>query len=123
MGNTTAVKMVNLGNSLISGANAALKDAFADWNKELQEFNLMKDELWEELEDLQKALLLPLNVDPLTFVDLQPLTIWGENPDQYYGRTVHSGNIGVESLQIVENFVPFSLRLPTTVQTLGDMAA
>ena len=123
MGNTTAVKMVNLGNSLIGGANAALKDAFADWNKELQEFNLMKDELWEELEDLQKALLLPLNVDPLTFVDLQPLTIWGENPDQYYGRTVHSGNIGVESLQIVENFVPFSLRLPTTIQTLGDMAA
>lgn len=123
MGNTTAVKMVNLGNSLIGGANAALKDAFADWNKELQEFNLMKDELWEELKELQDALIQPVNVDPLTFVDLQPLTIWGENPDQYYGRTVHSGNIGVESLQIVENFVPFSLRLPTTVQTLGDIAA
>ena len=123
MGNATAVKLVNLGNSLVSGANAALKDAFADWNKDLQEFNLMKDELWEELKELQDALIQPVNVDPLTFVDLQPLTIWGENPDQYYGRTVHSGNIGVGSLQIVENFVPFSLRLPTTVETLGDMAA
>jgi hypothetical protein len=48
------------------------------------------------------------------------MVVFGEKPDEYYARTIHSGNVGLESMNIVQNFVDISLRLPTMQETAGD---
>ncbi len=49
---------------------------------------------------------------------LAPLVIFGEKPDDFYQRTVHSGNIGVIGLDAVSSFVDVALTLPTLSDTL-----
>jgi len=44
---------------------------------------------------------------------LSPLVIFGETPQQFYQRTIHSGNIGVLVLDDVQHFVHRKLQLPT----------
>ena len=43
---------------------------------------------------------------------LSPFVIFGEKPDDFYNRTVHSGNIGVVGVDIIHSFVDMSLALP-----------
>ncbi len=49
---------------------------------------------------------------------LAPLVIFGEKPDDFYQRTVHSGNIGVIGLDAVLSFVDVALTLPTLSDTM-----
>jgi hypothetical protein len=50
---------------------------------------------------------------------LNPFVIFGESPDDYYNRTVHSGNIGVLSISAISSYVDISLTLPKLEDTLG----
>jgi hypothetical protein len=49
---------------------------------------------------------------------LNPLVIFGETPDDYYRRTVHSGNIGIIGYAAVHDYVEVALRLPTLSDTV-----
>lgn len=51
---------------------------------------------------------------------LNPFVIFGETPQEYYDRTVHSGNIGVLSITAISQFVAVSLTLPKLNDTLGE---
>ena len=48
-----------------------------------------------------------------------PLIIWGEKPDDFYNRTVHSGNVGVLGLDAIESFCDIRLKLPEIQDTIG----
>lgn len=50
---------------------------------------------------------------------LAPLVIFGEKPDDFYQRTVHSGNIGVYGLDAITSYVDVALTLPTLTDTLN----
>ena len=50
---------------------------------------------------------------------LSPFTIFGEKPQEYYDRTVHSGNIGVVGIDAVSTFVESKLVLPKLSDTFG----
>lgn len=50
---------------------------------------------------------------------LSPFTIFGEKPQDFYNRTVHSGNIGVVGIDAVSAFVDSKLALPKLSDTLG----
>lgn len=52
-------------------------------------------------------------------VRLNPFVIFGEAPQDYYNRTVHSGNIGVVGIDAVSSFVDIKLTLPKLSDTLG----
>jgi hypothetical protein len=51
---------------------------------------------------------------------LNPRIIFGESPDDFYNRTVHSGNIGVASLDAISSFVAVALVLPKMNDTIGN---
>jgi archaellum component FlaF (FlaF/FlaG flagellin family) len=50
---------------------------------------------------------------------LSPFVIFGEKPEDFYNRTIHSGNIGVVSIDALSSFVDSKLTLPTLDQTAG----
>jgi hypothetical protein len=50
---------------------------------------------------------------------LSPFVIFGEKPEDFYNRTVHSGNIGVVGIEAISSYVEYSLRLPQLNDTLG----
>jgi hypothetical protein len=115
-----AENMLTIANGLVTGARDTIAKAFSEYSSEVQEFNLMADAKWEELEDVEKLLDSGIDLDPFLFVGKEPLVIAGETPEVYYSRTVHSGNIGVESLNFIQNYVGISLRLPKVDETTKE---
>lgn len=110
-------------------ASAGLSDASAkkyaadmgELYQEQAEFNLLQDQKWDELAQLRKALDPGIHVDPFEFIGREPMLIMGESPTSYINRSIHAGNVGVSGPNIIQNFVEFSLRLPSTEETLGDV--
>jgi hypothetical protein len=92
-----------------------------DYQGQLQAFNLLAEQQFKELEDIRKSLetITPLN--PYEFVGMQPFIVLGETPDNFYQRTVHSGNIGAKAIDAVTNYAEIALRLPTPQDTLGGV--
>ena len=43
---------------------------------------------------------------------LSPFVIFGEKPDDFYNRTIHTGNIGVTSIELTKSYVDIALTLP-----------
>lgn len=92
-----------------------------DYQGQLQAFNLLAEQKFKELDDIRKSLetITPLN--PYEFVGMQPFIVLGETPDNFYQRTVHSGNIGAKAIDAVTNYAEIALRLPTPQDTLGGV--
>jgi len=51
---------------------------------------------------------------------LSPFVIFGESPEDFYNRTVHSGNIGVLGITAISSYVDIALTLPKLNDTLGE---
>jgi hypothetical protein len=51
---------------------------------------------------------------------LSPLVIFGEAPQDFYNRTVHSANIGVAGINAISSYVDIALTLPKLKDTLGE---
>lgn len=115
----TANAFVKLGTSL---AKASLQqhqlDRYVEYNKEVQQFELFKETKIAELEEVSKLLDTNGMIDPFEFIGEVPMVAWGESPKDYYERTVHSGNIGVLTLDVPGSYVTNSLALPTFQHTV-----
>ena len=115
----TAENLLKFGIGLSSGAQDSLKEMFADLESDIADFEAYAEEKMDELEEAMELLSAGVTLDPLTFVRRQPLFVPGETPDAFYNRTVHSGNIGAKSLNLIENYVEISLTLPTVQESVG----
>jgi hypothetical protein len=104
-----AMEMLQLANGLIS---AAMEDKFHDLLLQQEAFKLYADEQTELIESANKLL------ETTSF--LTPAIIFGEKPQDFYERTIHSGNIGVLSMDALSSYVDIALTLPKITQTLGD---
>jgi hypothetical protein len=104
-----AMEMMQLANGLIA---EAMQDKFNDLLAEQDAFNLFV-KTKEELLDTANKLLETTNF-------LSPAIIFGEKPQQFYDRTVHSGNIGTLTVDAISSYADIALTLPTISQTLGD---
>lgn len=71
-----------------------------------------QDLMWDKLESAQELLATNGIIDPMEFINTVPALQPYESPDEYYYRTVHSGNIGVLSLDAPTNYVDYMLMLP-----------
>lgn len=105
---------LQMASSLTNGINAFYTDAMASLAGEYQSFLAMTKDAQLALENANK-LLENTNY-------LNPITIFGESPDEFYNRTVHSGNIGVLSIGAISAYVDNALELPKLINTLGDSA-
>ena len=92
----------------------ALNSKMSDLMGEAEEFRLLAEEknaLLEKAEDL---------LDNTSF--LSPFVIFGEKPEDFYNRTVHSGNIGIVGINAISYYVDVALTLPKLNDTLGEEA-
>jgi hypothetical protein len=99
-----AEQLLSLSSGLAKAAQADLSRLMKDVLEEYSQFNLLKTEKEKALEAANK--LLENNNY------LNPFVIFGETPDDFYNRTVHSGNIGVLAIDAVSSYVDIALTLP-----------
>lgn len=106
-----AKSLLQMSSSISSNINAVLQNDFADLLGQQSEFEA-EVEKQTKLLDTAKELLDGNNL-------LSPFTIFGENPDDFFNRTVHSGNIGAVGISAVTHYVDVALTLPSLPETLG----
>lgn len=91
---------------------AAMAEKFNDLLGETESFRLYAEEQ-NELLETAKALLENSTA-------LSPFVIFGEKPEDFYNRTVHSGNIGTLGITAISSYVDIALTLPKLNDTLGE---
>ena len=107
-----AQDLLKISNGLTSQISGAVQDELATLVEVQAEFSKQMEEQLKLL-DSANELLEPSKL-------LHPFTIFGENPSDFYNRTVHSGNIGTLALSSISNYVDLSLTLPKFSETVGD---
>ena len=118
---STASKLLFVANGLARGSAQAFGIMLEDLMDDYKEWELLRDEMEEELERGQDLLGADLKINPFAFIGATPLFVPGEEPQEYFNRTIHSGNVGVDALQIVQNYVAVSLTLPTIDETIEEL--
>lgn len=107
----SAKTMLQISSSLIKAATTVTSGLIGDL---LTEMSAFEKEMKEQMKLLDEANEL-LQTNNL----LEPFTIFGERPEDYYQRTVHSGNVGTIGFEALHNYVENALTLPTISETLG----
>jgi hypothetical protein len=107
-----AKELLSLANGLASAISGQIQADLVGLADDYSEFQKYVDEQMKLL-DSAKDLLNTTSY-------LSPFVIIGETPSEFYNRTVHSGNIGVVSIDAVSSFVDSKLRLPRIDETLGQ---
>ena len=105
-----AADLIKVASGLTNAISDHFSDALLGLQKEADLFSLYAKEQTELLENTKD--LLTQNTL------LSPFTVFGESPENYYQRTVHSGNIGILGIDAVSEFTTTMLRLPTLSDTL-----
>lgn len=102
--------------TVASGINAAIGTQMqfdmADLLQQATQFDLLQKEQIKLL-DTARDLLDNRSM-------LSPFVIFGEKPDDFFNRTVHSGNIGLVGISAVSFYVDSALTLPTLNNSLGE---
>jgi hypothetical protein len=107
-----AKQLLELASGISKAAVDSMKDDMSNLLAEYESFNLMKDAATKELEAANKLLEHNNRLDPFT--------IFGESPDAFYNRTVHSGNTGMAGISAISSYVDIALTLPTLSSTIGE---
>lgn len=105
-----ATELLQLSTGLTKGISTELQRDFGKLQAEADAFGVFAKQEQTKLDEANKLLE---NSNWMT-----PLVIFGESPHDFYHRTVHSGNIGVLSLDAISEFVNVSLTLPKLNDTL-----
>lgn len=107
-----AKDLLGVASGLVSAIGADIQAQIGDLMGEFSEFDKYVEE--------QTKLLDAANDLLKTSQVLSPFVIFGENPDDFYKRTVHSGNIGTIGIDAIGNYVERSLTLPQLSSTIGE---
>ena len=109
-----AKELLQLSSNLAKGVSGYYSDKIQGIQKDLVELGTYAEEKFKEIEERNK-LLESSSV-------LSPFVIFGESPDEFFNRTVHSGNIGIRGIEAVSNYVGMALTLPKLSESLGEPA-
>lgn len=107
----SAQTLVNISTNLSKGVTNQIKTDFDALVAERDEFEAYKKEKEDRIKTADELLDTGFN--------LVPMIVLGENPSEFYQRTVHSGNIGALGIDMVGNFVDTALQLPRLSDSLG----
>lgn len=107
-----ASDLLTLSSGIMTGIDVQLK---MDMQALLNEATAFSKEQEEQVKLLETAQELLENS-----VILSPFVIFGEKPQEFYDRTVHSGNIGVVGIDAVSSYVDMALRLPELHETMRE---
>lgn len=102
--------LLTVASNLTTGIGNALEAGIAALHKESIAFGLLMEGQNKLLETANELL------DGTGI--LSPMIFFGETPDDFYNRTVHSGNIGVVGIGTVSSYVDVALTLPKLIDTM-----
>lgn len=108
-----AKELLMLSNGLVQGIQVNVKEDTEDLLAEAREEELLQAEQIKLLDTANELLEQKHH--------LSPFLIFGETPQEFYNRTVHSGNIGVVGIEAVSAFVDSKLRLPKLNDSFGGI--
>jgi len=111
-----AKELLSLANGLTSSITDAIRDTITGLKEEADAFGLKVTEEYKLIEDASSKLLSDTN-------RLSSFVIFGEKPADYFARTIHSGNIGIKSIEAVTSYVQIALTLPKLSDSLGEIHA
>jgi hypothetical protein len=100
-----AESFMKISTGLVKQATDAITEKMLGLKNEAEAFGIEAQEKMKLLDEANE-LLWSENI-------FAPFILPNESPDIYYQRTVHSGNIGVRSLDSVSSYVSNALTLPT----------
>lgn len=104
--------LLNISNNLIKAISTQIQESIVGVQEEFAEFQQYTQDMYESLEETSRELLGD------NYLAMVPQIVFGELPKNYFNRTVHAGNIGVQGMAMVSNFVELSLRLPEFKDTI-----
>jgi len=119
---TWGESLVSIGNNLASESSNAFQSALNEVAEDIQEFQEYAQGQYDSLKEKRDNLGLNpkfMGLDAMDLVAMQPDIVFGEPPQDYYSRTVHSGNIGATSYDLVSYYHDFALQLPKLHDTEG----
>lgn len=106
-----AQELLSVSSNLVMAANGQIA---LDTQDLIKEYSALEKEYEEQMKLIERAQeLLDTNHH------LNPFILIGEKPEDFYNRTVHSGNIGVVGIEAISSFVDMKLTLPKLSETLG----
>lgn len=103
-GLVSAEYLLKLASGLLQGIQTMTTELTKDIMGEMDALNKEMESAFGELDKIRKEM------EQSTV--LNPMMLLGETPDEYYNRTVHSGNIGVKVYETVSKYVKTMLTLP-----------
>lgn len=107
----TAADLLMLSTQLSAATNRLVKKDLIGIQEDVQELYESYSDRLEEIEDINDGLLE--SNDALIEIIRGDLIIDpNETPDMFYTRTIHGGNIGVKSVEVIANYVDVALTLP-----------
>lgn len=107
-----AAELLQLSTGITAGIQQNVKQSFDGLQKEAEAFKTFVTHEEQRLKDAEALLDNSYRVTPII--------IFGETAQEYYKRTIHSGNIGPIGIDAISSYVDVKLTLPTLTQTLGD---
>lgn len=109
-----AKELLEMVSGLAKSAQAILSVGMEDIRKEFDGLASLKEEKDKMFATANKLLE--------TNNHLSPFVIFGESPNDFYNRTVHAGNVGMNGISAISSYVDIALRLPTLDETVGETA-
>lgn len=115
--------LISIGTNLATQSNEMYQDIVNDIMRDIENFQDYAKGMFDNLDDRKEQLGLNgqnVGLEPLEMVYRVPDIRLGEAPNDLYNRTVHSGNIGATSYDLVEFYVDTKLTLPTLADTQNE---
>lgn len=109
-----AKDLLMVSSNIMQSANKEIMSDIAGVYKEMEALELQKTEFDKEIE-------AALNLLDTQSRLLSPMIFIGEKPDQFYERTIHTGNIGILSLSSVGEYYNTMLSLPEPLDTMENI--
>jgi len=112
--------LVAIGNNMATVSTEVMQSTLEDAIADFEQFSAYAKGMFDILEEAKEIAGLDgqyVGLEPLEMVYRVPDLRIGEAPNDFYNRTVHSGNIGVSSYEMIENFVSTKLTLPQLADT------
>jgi len=110
----SAQTLLSLSSSILQASNDLIQGQVGDIYAEIGDFQADAEKKWDILEAAQKLLDTGNNLNPMQMISpfKSYIRLPTESPDAFYDRTIHTGNIGVLTLDTIESYTGLMLKLP-----------
>lgn len=110
----TAQSLLQCSSALIDAGNEIVYDEIMGVMEEIEQFSANAEKKMEVLDAVYASLHTNEDLNPLQMIVFTPpyLAVPSETPEAFYNRTIHNTNIGVLSLDVIENYADIMLKLP-----------